>query len=126
HGEVSLDVDAVDAELDDILTVAVLPLCVVLPALLLEDDDLVAAGLAKHRGHDRSALDRRRAELGVVAADQQHLMERDFVLIDRAEDVALDADRLPFSDPILLSTRPNDGVHGDLRKMSPASNTDAA
>src|SRR6185369_5851568 len=114
-----LDGDAVDADLDGILTMTVGPLGVVLGSLLLENDDLLAAGLAENRGDDRRAGHRRRSDLRLVAADHEHFTERDLVLIRRTEHVALDAHRLTLSDSILLPTGTNDGVHNDLREIGP-------
>ena len=59
---VSLEIDAVDAKLDEILAVSMLPLRVILAALFLEDDDLVAAHLANDGGHDGRAADHGNAE----------------------------------------------------------------
>src|SRR5262245_36903982 len=89
-GSPLLDVDAVDADRNHVLAVSVLPLGVVLPALLLEDDDLVSASLAEDRRHDRSARDRRIAGFRLIAAEHQHVTERDFALLGIAENVALD------------------------------------
>src|SRR3954452_12518977 len=72
-----LEIDAVDAKLDQILTMPVLALRVVLAALLLENDDLLAAGLANDGGADRCAADHRNADLRFVAADHQHFVEGD-------------------------------------------------
>ena len=44
--------DLLDAELDQILTVAVLPFRVILTTLLLENNDLAATRLADDRGRD--------------------------------------------------------------------------
>src|SRR5437660_6813050 len=101
--------DLLDAQLDQILTVAVLPLRVVLATFLLENNDFAAAGLAHDGGRDRGAAHGGRADLRLVAADHQHVGERDFVVVDVAEDVALHEDALPFSDAILLSTGANNG-----------------
>src|ERR1700756_2484724 len=108
---VSLEVDAVDAKLDEILAMPVLPLRVILAALLLEDDDLFAARLADDRGDHGGAADDRAADLRLIAADHQHFVERDFFLVSVAEHVALDEKSLPLRNPILLSTGTDDGVH---------------
>jgi hypothetical protein len=119
-----LDVDGVDAKLDEVLTMTVLPLRVVLAALLLENDDLLAAGLAENRSQYRSAGDRGSADpRRRIAADHQHFAERDFVLIGRAEDVAFDAKELAFGNAVLLSSGTDDGVHENLRKMDPPFTT---
>src|SRR5258706_6949078 len=119
HGRSPLDVDAVDAELDDILTVAVLPLGVVLPALLAEDDYLLAAGLAEDGRDDRGAAHRRSTDDRAVAPDHEHLAEGDLVLVGAAEHVTLDEQPLALRNAVLLSPGTNDGVHNDLRKMEP-------
>src|SRR5256885_202720 len=108
--------DLLDADLDQILTVAVLPLRVVLAALLLENDDLVAAGLAHDRGRDGGAAHRRGADLRLVAADHEHLAEGDLAVVGAAQDIALHQERLPFSDAVLLSTGTNDGVQNEPPK----------
>src|SRR5215213_6159588 len=102
----ALNVDAVDADLDHVLAMAVGPLRVVLAALLLEDHDLLTAGLAENRRHHRGALDDRVADLRLVAADHQHFVERDFVLIGIAEHVTLDLQTIACGYSILLSTGP--------------------
>src|SRR5215469_16660337 len=49
---------------------------VILPALLLEHDDLVGAAMLDQGGADRSAVDQRRAgRHGGAVADHQHLAE---------------------------------------------------
>src|SRR2546423_8943306 len=103
-------VDLLDADLDQVLTVAVLPLRVVLAALLLENEDPVAAGLAHDGCRHGGAAHGGRADQRLVAADHQHLAERDLVVLHAAEDVALHQEALPFSDAVLLSTGTNDGV----------------
>src|SRR5438552_16405918 len=111
-------VDLLDANLDQILTMAVLPLRVIFAMLLLENNDLVAAGLAHDRGRDRGAVNRRRTDLRLVAADHQHLAEGDLIVFRAAEDVALHQEPLPFSHAILLSTGTNDGEQNDLDRKS--------
>src|SRR5437868_8886991 len=108
--------DLLDAQLDQILTMAVLPLRVILATLLLENDDLFAAGLADDRGRDGGAAHGGRADLRLVAADHQHLAERDFVVVDVTEDVALHEDALTLGDAVLLSTGTNNGEQGNLQK----------
>src|ERR1043165_8469739 len=95
-----------------------LPLAGMLAVLLLENDDLAPAPRPDDGGDDGRAADGRGSDLRLVTADQEHVVERDLVLIDAAEDVALDRDRRAFLDPILLSTRPNDGVHTTSRKWA--------
>ena len=123
HWVVSLEIDAVDAKLDEILTMSVLPLRVVLAALLLENNDLLAAILAEDRGPDRRAGDKRSADLRLISANHQHFAERDFVLVGRAEDVAFDAKELAFGDAVLLSTGTDDGVHEKPPKKTRPFNT---
>src|SRR5258706_2602161 len=106
-----LEVDRVDAGLDAILTMAVLALGVILRALLAEDDDFLAAGLAENGGHDRGTSDHRSTDLRVIAADHQHLAEGDLVVVGAAEHVTLDDEPLALRNPILLSPGTNDGVH---------------
>src|SRR5205085_6882120 len=114
---ISSDVDAVDADLHDILTMSLRPLGVILPALLAEDANLVAAGLTENRGDDGGALHDRRTDLRLIAADHQHISERDFLIVGAAEHVALDGDDVSFADSVLLSTGTDDGVHNDLREF---------
>src|SRR6476620_5105667 len=92
-----LELDRLDAKLDQVLTVTVLPLRVVLAALLLENDDLLAARLAEDSRHHRCASDSRSADFRRVSADHQHFAECDFVFVCAAEDIALDAQKLAFS-----------------------------
>src|SRR5258706_2974682 len=112
-----LEVDRVDAKLDQILAMAVGPLRMILAALLLENDDLLAAILAEDRGADRRAGDERSADLRLVSAHHQHFAERDLVLVSAAESVTLDRDDIALGDAILLSTGTNDGVHNCLREV---------
>src|SRR5215212_1693119 len=98
---------------------AVGPLRVVLTTLLLEDDDLLAAGLANDGREDRSTLDGGAANLRLVAADHQNFAESDFVLIRAAEHVTLDLKAVALSHAILLPTGTNDGVHNVLRTNCP-------
>src|SRR5687768_4110998 len=109
-GSPLLDVDAVDADVHDILTMSVLPLGVMLPALLLEHDDLVAARLTDDRCDHRSTLNRRASDLRLIAADHQHFVERDFVLLGSAQHVTLDLKAIAFGYAILLSPGTDDGV----------------
>src|SRR5690349_15825182 len=111
--------DLLDAQLDQILTVAVRALRVVLAILLLENNDLVAAGLAHNGGRDGGAAHGGRADQRLVSADHQHLAERDLVVVDVAEDVALHEDALPFSDAVLLSTGTNNGKQRRPPKKRP-------
>src|SRR5207253_3277333 len=107
----------IDANFDHLLTVAVFPLRVILAVFLSEHHDFAAARFAHDcRHHARSAYGRR-ADLRLIAADHQHVVERDLVLVGVAEDVALDEEALAFRDAILLSTGSNDGKHKILQKM---------
>src|SRR3954454_10321377 len=124
HGCSPLEIDAVDTKLDEILTMSVLALRVVLAALLLEDDDALAAGLADDGGVDGRAVDHRDADLRLIAADHQHFVEGDLFLVSIAEHVALDEESLALRDPILLSTGTDDGVHEmTSRKKTTLSST---
>src|SRR5512140_1504762 len=96
----------------------VLPLAL-FAALLLEDDDLVAAKLADDGRLHRRTLDERSANRRLVAADHQHLVEADVAILGAAENVALHVERLALSDPVLLSTSTNDRVHTNLREIEP-------
>src|SRR6266851_2772476 len=86
---------------------------------LLEHDEPRTASLTDDRRDDGRSGDRRASDLRLIAADHQHVAERDFVLVSRTEDVALDLERLAFGDSILFSTGTNDGVHDNLRKKEP-------
>src|SRR5512140_836470 len=116
---IPLDVDAVDSDLDEILAVAAHPLRVVLAALLLEYDDLFAAILAVDRAGHRVAGDQRETDLRLVAADHQHLAERDLRIFGARQSITLDSHDVTLGDAILLSTGLDDGVHNDLREMEP-------
>src|SRR5207302_10711877 len=109
--------DAVDAKLDEILTMPVLALRVILAALLLEDDDSLAAGLADDGGVDGGAADHRHADFRLIAADHHHFVEGDLFLVSSAEHVALDEESLALRDSILLSTGTDDGVRSEERRV---------
>src|SRR5688500_15163898 len=96
---------------------AMLPLGVILTALFLEDDDLLAARLAENRCHDRGTLDGGTAGLRRIAADHQHVVERDFALLGSAENVTLDLDAISNGHAVLLPTGTNDGVHTTSNKL---------
>src|SRR3954452_7750014 len=113
--------DLLDAKLDQILAMAVLPLRVVLATLLLENNDLGATRLAHDRGRHGGAADGRRTDHRLVAADHQHFTERDLVVLDIAEDVALHEEGLPFSNAVLLSTGTNDGEQRTLQRTTRCS-----
>src|SRR6185436_12278828 len=71
----SAEADVVHAHLGEPLPVTLLP-AVVLPALVLEDDDLLAAAVAQHLGRDGGAAEHRRAQLdGVAVGAEEDLLE---------------------------------------------------
>ena len=78
---------------------------------VLEDDHLLAATLADHLGTDLGIRDQRTTDRGLIAiCDEQHPLE-----LDRAAGLgieALDLELGPDLDPILLSARFDDRVHG--------------
>ena len=82
---------------------------VILPPLLLEDDDLLAARLLDHLGGDRRAGDRGIAGLGAVAAKQDHLGKLDDIA-GLARDL-LDLDDVVGRHAILLAACANDREH---------------
>src|SRR5438093_2040304 len=88
---------------------AAFPLRMILALLLPENNDLAAARFPDDRRHHTGAIDRRNADLRLVATDHEHFIERDFVLLGVAEDVALDDENVAFFHAILLSTGANDG-----------------
>src|SRR6266540_232137 len=95
-----LNVDRFDAKLDQVLTMTVLPLRVILAPLFLENDDLVAAGLAEDLRHHGRARHSGSTDLRLIAADHEHFAERDFVLLRAAENVTLHAQKLAFGNTI--------------------------
>src|SRR5262245_42051535 len=90
---------------------AALPLRMILTVLLPENNDLAAARFPDDGRNPAGAVDRRTADLRLVAADHQHFGERDFVLVGAPEDVALDDQTIAFGDAVLLSTGANDSEH---------------
>src|SRR5437660_46527 len=108
HG---LPLDGIDSELDHLLTMAAFPLRVILASLLPKDNDLVAARFPDDSRHDTRAVNCRSADLRLIATYHEHFIERDFVLVGGAEDVALDDEDVAFCHAILLSTGTNDGEH---------------
>src|SRR3954469_15702272 len=75
-----LSLDAVDAQLDQILTMAVATLGVI-AMTLLENDEARSAALADDRCDNRRTGNRRRSDLRLISAEHQNLVERDLVLI---------------------------------------------
>src|SRR5687768_13779031 len=90
---------------------AVLLLGVILPLLLVEDDDLVAPDLPDDGRLDRSAAHRGGSDAGLVSAHHQDLTEGDLLAIHPGEHVALDPDRGALLDSILFSACADDCVH---------------
>src|SRR5438132_589560 len=81
-----------------------------LPALVLEDDDLLAAAMLDDLGIDRDARDHRLADANVAAVvGEQERVE--VHLRARGPDQLFDAQGFTLRDTILLSTSLNDGVH---------------
>jgi hypothetical protein len=85
---------------------------VVLSAAELEDDDFSSQALAQNLRLDLGAADRRLAELERVAADQEHLAERDRVA-DAAGEL-LDPQSISLFDPVLLAAGLEHCVHESL------------
>src|SRR5215831_453006 len=86
---------------------------VVVPPLLLEDDDLSRPRLLDHRGADASALEQRVAgrNLGPFA-DHQHLVELDGRTLLRRE--FFHRDDVVLDDPVLFAAGPNYSEHHNL------------
>src|SRR5205823_1707598 len=105
-----LERDAVDPQRRVALTVA--PRApVVLALLVLEDADLVVAAEVQDRGRHGGLVDQRRADLRLVllAPDEEDLAQRH--LLAHGGFQALDVDRVPLRDPVLLAAGPDDRVH---------------
>src|ERR1700738_5414395 len=87
---------------------------VILPPLLLEDDDLGRPALLDHRGADQGALEQRRPGGGLgTLADHQHLGE-----LDRGPGLArelLDRDDVILGDLVLLAAGPDHREHDTRR-----------
>src|SRR4029079_12378339 len=94
------------------LAMAVLA-AIIMPALLLEDEDLVVELLLKHgRGHF-GAGDGRLAGLGIGAfADHQDVVQRDARAFLGIE--LLDENDLVLGDPVLLAAGADHCIHGWL------------
>ena len=100
------DGDVGDAHDAHLLTVAVLA-PIVLAALLLEDDDLLFAGLLDQLARDGGARDRGSADL---VADHQDFVEGHGAAFGDRQ--LLDDDDVARLDPVLLATRLDDCKHG--------------
>ena len=102
----AVDGDLVDADLDEVLTVA-LHLLVLLLALQLEDQDLVAAALAEHGAGDFGA-GQVGGELAGLVADGDDVGE-----LDGAVGVggALELQLLTRGDDVLLAAGTNHCIH---------------
>src|SRR5215217_2549078 len=106
----SAEADVVHAHLGEPLPVALLP-AVVLAALVLEDDDLLAPAVAQHLGRDGGAIEHRGAQLdGVAVGAEEDLLELDGLAGLRIH--RLDANGLARLGPVLVAAEADDGVHG--------------
>src|SRR5207244_7656863 len=87
---------------------------IILPPLLLEDDDLGRPALLDHRGADRGAREQRRPRLDLrTFADHQHLGK-----LDRGPGLArelLDRDDVVLGDLVLLAAGPDHSEHDTRR-----------
>src|SRR5882762_7369215 len=106
--------DRGDAQHGLVLAMALLA-PIILPPLLLEDDDLGRPALLDHRGADRGAREQRRSRRNLGSlADHQHLGE-----LDRGPGLArelLDRDDVVLGDLVLLAAGPDHSEH-DTRNM---------
>src|ERR1700733_7610119 len=109
----------VDADLDEVLAVA-LHLLVLLLALQLEDQDLVAAAFAQHSARHLRAV-QRRLKLALFRADGEHVGE-----LNRAIGVrrALQLQRLTRGDDILLAAGTNYCIHSQTSCAAADGNPD--
>src|SRR5690348_4963611 len=82
---------------------------VVLPALELENDDLLGAVLIEDLGAHAGTAHEGLAELGAVTADHEDFVELQGVA--RIAGELLDPKFLTFGDPVLLAARFDDRVH---------------
>src|SRR6185369_10234103 len=92
----------------EVLAVAALAMGV-LAALLLEGDDLVALAVLENLALDRSALDQRRAQLGLIATQHQDFEVQLGADVTRQ---ALDLQDRVLGHFILLAASADDRVHG--------------
>src|SRR5215218_3281593 len=106
----SAEADVVHAHLGDPLPVTLLP-AVVLAALVLEDDDLLAAAVADHLGRDGGAVEHGGAHPDVVAVcAEEDLLELHGLA--RLHIHRLDADGLARLGAVLVAALADDRVHG--------------
>src|SRR3954469_22214293 len=113
----ALGQDFRDADQHEILPVTALAPRV-LAAALLEGDDLRTPAVADDLGRDARALDHRRAEFRLVAAQHDDVAE----LHDRARLAlnALDLEDLILGDPVLLAAGFDDCEHRFFPRSTPA------
>src|SRR6266851_7581672 len=115
----ALGVDFGNPQQGLVLAVAVLA-PIIVPPLLLEDDDLVGAALLDEGGADRGAGQERRAgRYGGAVADHQHLGE-----LNRRARLAgelLDGDHVVRGDLVLLAAGADHCKHGCLKVTGPIS-----
>src|SRR5215813_2339846 len=109
RGLLAVGQDLGDAEDREVLAVAVLA-AVVVPALLLEDQHLVALALGDDGGADAGAAYERGADGDLVAvAEHQDLAELDDLAGSAGQ--ALDLDHVVGGDPVLLAAGADDCEH---------------
>src|SRR6266540_405700 len=83
---------------------------VALAALVFEEDDLLAKALLEDLGFDGHALHRRLAHLDAAAVVREQQRTKCHLGPSGTNEL-LDAKGFPFGDPVLLSSRCDDGVH---------------
>ena len=83
-----------------------------LPALLLEDDDLVAPGLFHHFGKNGRLIEGGGADRGLLAGltDHQHVAE--FHVLARLAGQLFDDNNVVGGDPVLFPAGADDCEHG--------------
>src|SRR5580693_7404032 len=107
--------DVGDAQYGLLLAVPFLA-SIIVPPLLLEDDDLGRPRLLDHGGTNRSAIKKRGAGRDLCAfADHQHLAELDRGAWLRCQ--SFDRDDVVLDDFVLLAAGPDDCEH-DIRRYS--------
>ena len=115
RGLLAVGQDLGDAQDREVLAVAVLA-AVVVAALLLEDQHLVALALGDDGGADAGAADERRADGDLVAvAEHQHLAELDDLAGVAGQ--ALDLDHVVRGDLVLLAAGADDCEHLDIAEQ---------